>query len=448
MLPLPILHRHFFGQPASFEPVDSLPDLQFLYDHKSERRANSDGSGSLVTTNNTAFKWWEDRSGNGLHVSHANGAILHVNGSDRVTQFSGGDKILSSSWTPGTLGDYTIHYVMRRIADDIGCVATLLASGGSSFFGAPWTVDTVTAPGMSAGSPWPARTKAIYVAITRSGTTLTVYVNGTPVTTATNSTTITPGVIQLGRYSTTTYTNFYLSSLAFATSAHSQAQIQSYYNWLRTELHTEFGRSSNLALYLSNSLGTASFSGLANGIVQKVHTGGLAPSFTHYLNASVSSKTTTMMQADYLTRIVPLADTTTGRVVIFLWEGTNDMVVNGASGATAAANIFTLVQSLNAAFSNVKVVVGTVIDRNASGWSASSGVPGTKKADFNNAIVDSGNQSTYGYTVADFTGVATVSGDGANANATYFADGVHLTSTGNGEIDNIVGTAMESALSA
>ncbi len=434
---------HLFSA-SGFNPT-SLPGLQFLFDHLSERRANADGSGALVTTDGTSFKWWQDRSGNGNHVSRASGTAptLKLNGTDRRTSFVP-SQALSAAWSPGTITDFSLHALVRRTSDSTGLLATFLGTGGTSYFGFPWTTDVVNAFGSSTGSSWGGKHNyAMYLCWVREGTSLRLYVNGNHVHTLTNSTTFTPDIIQLGRYSTTSYTSIDVASIALAASAHTQGHISGYYNWLRSEFPSEFGLSSNLLLYACNSLGTGLYSGVGSGLMPKVHAGGFAPSFTNWINGSVGGKTTTQMRADYLTRLVPMISATTGKIVVFLWEGSNDMVLNAMTGAQAAANMFAHVQEWQAVSPNVRVVVAPVIDRGdfPTGWS-------TKKADYNGAIRDSGNISAYGYTLADTATVAEVTDDGANANATYYANNAHLNGAGNDLVKSIIGAAVEAALAA
>ena len=149
------------------------------------------------------------------------------------------------------------------------------------------------------------------------------------------------------------------------------------------------------------------------------------PTVTTY---GVSGQTTPQMTADAVAQIdslvFPSDAVAVSDNVLLAWEGTNDLFVNGASAATAYANLVTYCTARRAA--GWKVIIGTLLPR------ADVGTPATFEADrqtvntllrqhwreFADALMDVGADPYIGQA-------------GQTTNATYYAaDLVHMTNAG------------------
>lgn len=136
---------------------------------------------------------------------------------------------------------------------------------------------------------------------------------------------------------------------------------------------------------------------------------------------AVSGRTQTMINAAISTNITP--NLNDGDCIV-LWEGTNDMSVNGLSAADAFAAVVTYVNTVKAL--GAIVIVGTVAARDMVGDASDL----MTRIDAYNVLVRAG-ASTYGYTVADIGASALFDTRADASNATYYkADKIHMTTAG------------------
>lgn len=135
---------------------------------------------------------------------------------------------------------------------------------------------------------------------------------------------------------------------------------------------------------------------------------------------------------DAVTRVDPvLANAGTKYLVIF--AGTNDIFLNGTSGA----NTWLLLKAYIEA-------------RIAAGWAASNicvvtmpprqGGNEANRATYNNAIRS--NQATYGYKIADAGADATIGCAGCENNTAYYLDTIHPTAAGHVIFASIIYAAL------
>jgi lysophospholipase L1-like esterase len=161
---------------------------------------------------------------------------------------------------------------------------------------------------------------------------------------------------------------------------------------------------------------------------------GLAPA--SYVNLGIPAFTTPLMSARAAVDARFSIDHQ--RLIDVAWEGRNDIVLNGASAATAYANLVSYCQARRAA--GLRVVIVTLLPSTA-------GVPGTYEADrqtvngllranwpaFADALADVGNDPVIGQATSP-------------NNLTYYTDGIHMTETGYGIVASIVAPAIQQVL--
>ena len=430
----PLLPLAPSSQDGVIDPV-SLAGWAGLYDERSARWQDTAGTSPAVT-NGQSVKRIDDLSSALRNLTEASTPPTLSNTALAFTV--GGSGKLAASWSPGTLGDFSLHILVRQTSATSGVyggIASLNSTGTSSLFVLPWTT------GLSGKlnyvkSPWIIGNAPNYIlfSFVRSGSTLYTYIDGCAVDSIANSEMITPDQIGI---CATQFGGCDANVLAFgvATVAHTSVEIAGIAAFWREQSWT---RPVNGCVLVSNSLGAGEASGFNLDLLKKVQVGGYAPSVSAYWNASVGAKTTTQMLADHATRTTPLGSIPTGKTCFVLWEGTNDFALNATTGAQAASNLFTLASQIKATYANARVVIVTIIDRGSLvGFN-------TFKAACNAALIS--GAAAAGVTIADLTGVSNVSADGAYANATYFADDQHLNGTGNDQIKSIVGAAIETAL--
>lgn len=136
---------------------------------------------------------------------------------------------------------------------------------------------------------------------------------------------------------------------------------------------------------------------------------------------AISGRTQTQINASFSTNIAP--NLMEGDIVN-IWEGTNDMGVNGLSGADAFTNLLTEIQAVKAL--GGIVFVGTVAARDMTG----DAVDLMDRIDAYNALVRA-NSGTYGYTVSDIAANALFNARSDASNTTYYkTDKIHMATAG------------------
>jgi lysophospholipase L1-like esterase len=161
---------------------------------------------------------------------------------------------------------------------------------------------------------------------------------------------------------------------------------------------------------------------------------GLAPS--SYVNLGVPAFTTPGMSARALIDSRFAIDHQF--LIDVAWEGRNDIVLNGASAATAYVNLVAYCQARRAA--GLRVVIVTLLP-------STSGVPGTYEADRQtvNGLLRA-NWPSFADALADPGGDATIGQPLSPNNLTYYVDGIHMTVAGYGIVASYVAPAIQRVL--
>lgn len=168
-------------------------------------------------------------------------------------------------------------------------------------------------------------------------------------------------------------------------------------------------------------------------------------------NFAVSGQTTPQMESDAATQIDPLFNAGYHLNALLAWEVTNDLVVNGANGATAYSNFKTYCQHRKDAHAGMVIIIFGVLPRNTgvAGFETNRGIVNVDfRADFSGATSDPKIfTATSGVTYADYfvdLGADTRIGDlGDNLDTTYYnADGIHMNNAGYAIVASYAKTAL------
>lgn len=146
-----------------------------------------------------------------------------------------------------------------------------------------------------------------------------------------------------------------------------------------------------------------------------------------------SSSTYGTLTADAITRVDPLLPYNSGNNYLVIFAGTNDIFLNGTTGA----NTWTLLQ----AYINARI---------AAGWTAANicvvtmlprqGQHESDRTAYNNLIRS--NAAGMGYKVADAGADATIGCAGCENNTTYYSDTIHPTAAGHVIIANLISAVL------
>jgi lysophospholipase L1-like esterase len=155
-----------------------------------------------------------------------------------------------------------------------------------------------------------------------------------------------------------------------------------------------------------------------------------------YYCFSKSGRTQTEINASISSLITPNVK---ANDIIFLWEGTNDMFVNGLSGAAAYANLITYRNTVVAM--GAKLVVGTVAARD---WATDDADLMDRIDDYNDLI--RANSGLF-HGVADIAASTLFDTKADASNTTYYlSDKLHLTQAGYDAVIAIITPVVTSIL--
>ncbi|TWT30702.1 hypothetical protein Enr8_42250 [Blastopirellula retiformator] len=419
---------------TAFDPL-SLSGLACLCDDQSVRATQADGT-VPVTADGQYVRYWQDRSGND-RSPNATGffpSSLTI-GTTPAIRF-GGIHRLSADWTPGDLNDFSTHWLAKstRVNWNAGLnLRNTSTSATAAHY--PDVLDRMRFGTSNNGHlRYTSGVEPHLFSVVRESEVIKFYFDGILFHTAANTDTVTPQTIRFPQEPSSGTGQWDLLMLAVATAAHSQADITSMVSYYRAQMDA-YARPAVGAIWLSNSLGTAIYTittGSLPYLVQLETTG--VDDVTNY---SLTGKKTPEMIADFdevATKLIAIPE----QAVVVVFEGTNDIRVNGISGATAAANLFSLCDTIRAAHPAAKIVLVTLIDRYDVDHSILTACNDILKADW----------PDHADALADLTGIAAVSAENAASDPTNFVDGIHLSEIGQLTITGTIAAAIESALAS
>lgn len=152
----------------------------------------------------------------------------------------------------------------------------------------------------------------------------------------------------------------------------------------------------------------------------------------------LSGQTQTTINSNFSTKVQPYGKYND---VVVLWEGTNDLNVNGLSGADAYANVVTYVGYAHAI--GLKVLVCTVIARDGATDAADLM---TRIGDYN-VLMRANSAGADG--VCDLGADAMFDARADCSNATnYSADKIHIVQAGQTNVINLITTSLTTLLAS
>ena len=165
----------------------------------------------------------------------------------------------------------------------------------------------------------------------------------------------------------------------------------------------------------------------------------LLPAGLDMKNLGVGGQTTQMMAADAGAEVDPLYAASRRRNILVCWEGTNDLILGTASPYDARQAYRHLAAYCEARQrAGFRVVICTVLPRGRSAafYEARNALNAELRAHWR----------SFADALADVAANMTIGADGAETDATYYRDTVHLTAAGYAIVARVVAGAVERLL--
>ena len=165
----------------------------------------------------------------------------------------------------------------------------------------------------------------------------------------------------------------------------------------------------------------------------------LLPGGLDMKNLGVGGQTTQMMAADAAAEVDPLFAASRRRNILVCWEGTNDLILGTASPYDARQAYRHLAAYCKARQrAGFRVVICTVLPRGRSAafYEARNALNAELRAHWR----------SFADALADVAANMTIGADGAETDATYYRDTVHLTAAGYAIVAREVAGAVERLL--
>jgi lysophospholipase L1-like esterase len=212
-----------------------------------------------------------------------------------------------------------------------------------------------------------------------------------------------------------------LAELLIYDSALSDVEIQQTQNNLKTKWAPLLTRPDDpLLVFVGNSLTTGMFCG--NGKTWTAFVGKSVSDSTGWYNVSKGGITTDALQKLAPTYVDAYLNGRTGRKVLVLWEGTNDLVVNQATAEQAANRIGEFCSARRKAGWD-RVIVLNVLPREALPHFEE------RRQELNRLL--SADPSKFSIdALVDVAAVPEIGNADCEKDKTYYVDGVHLNSAG------------------
>lgn len=213
------------------------------------------------------------------------------------------------------------------------------------------------------------------VHFTRVSGTLTVYVDGVPITSASDSTNINPSKLVTNDYVQPTGTPFVSSTqniyqFNYSNTGLNQAGITAQYNAFKTKYASLYETASSftgsIPFYIGDSIGQ----GFPNGQAGTTPSAnifkylvGAGKTINRQYNISQGGITLATIISQFSTSYAPFLAKITGTPVVIIHAGTNDIAVNNSTGAQTYALLTQLISLVKAANSSAKVAIATMLPR-------------------------------------------------------------------------------------
>jgi hypothetical protein len=372
-----------------------------------------------------------DRStaGNTLTRPTGAGAVLRVENGRRTIGFEGG--YLNRDVTSGSLAAFTLHAFFRQTSQPVPTSNPLMAFGAGAagaFVGPNWdqgfveafTISTIHKSAQSYLSD--ATYRHLCLIYDGAAGLIRTFLDGAEVGPygvaapggEPAGASFTRAGLAIGSWSGITG-SCRVAELCYHEAAQSPADVDRFGAYFRSRWSPLVSAEPQV-VWVSNSLATPQYANEAGAIPYLV--GSASARVNRWVAGARGAHTSVDLAARVALDFGRFAVGPAPRIAV-VWEGRNDVVVNGASAATAHANLVGLAQALRSA-GYTKVVMGTVLPSNT--------LDNTLRATLNASIRAN---TTDWDAVADVASDSTMGADGANSNATNYVDGIHGTAAGN-----------------
>lgn len=411
-----------------FNPVQ-LPSVVGHYDslESGSLFQNDDGT-TASTSNGHNVKFWTDLSGNGNNVaaSSSNPQLEIINTIPTVA-FDSTDR-LQKNIASASQTDVSIHCLLRSRVDlSLTPYFSFNSSGQVPFLATRWTTNGMTVyftseqldSSIAEDKNWH------YIAVTRSASSIKVYGDGVLLSTLSVAAAPTVDAIVLGAAYAYSGTSVNIAALTYANAEHSASDVATYYKYLRNRFYKIYPKPAAAVVFEGNSLFSGGYVSNQTQTIPYLAANGLTGT-DYWFDTAVSGRNTATMVSEFSTRTNLFLDSITdgSKRVLVIWEGTNDIVVNGANATTAYNNLVAYCTAAQAA--GWKVIVGTILPRHTdvdeTSFNATRNTVNTNLRnnweDFANALWDPASDSDIG-------------DDGDSHDTTFYLDGIHLNVLGN-----------------
>jgi lysophospholipase L1-like esterase len=377
---------------------------------------------------------WKDKSGQGHDFSQP------ANGPTRIESegaWSIGGATMLCKGVNKTLPALTVHAVVK-VPPSYSAILAFRPDSPTEFVAAGWTIGSRPSLFSKSGSTNAFREvedgQWHLLTFVRDELQRRFFVDGVPAGEATGKDAACEMTdLLLSAWNTHVSPQVRLGELLIYERAQDQAQVAEVSAYLQEKWKAALPDSnSDVVVFVGNSLSTGMYCG--NG---KTWTAFAAQKLglKSWNNVSKGGITTPQLAALADANIDPIRKTSKGRGILVLWEGTNDIAVNKASGAKAAENIASFCAARKKDGWD-KIIVLTILPR-ASGpeFEKARGELNDlllkKAADYQiDAVVDLGADSA-------------IAAAGAQDDKKYFVDQVHLSEAGNQRVAELVAKTMK-----
>ncbi len=378
---------------------------------------------------------WKDKSGLGHDLIQETVGTQPQYVKDSGMMVVKGGQMLAKGVT-ATISQMTV-YALVKAAPGYTPIIAFRSDNKTEFCAAGWTIGArptlFTSTGSTNGNSEVEDSQWHLLTFVRKGTERSFYVDGILVGKPIGKDTPSEMTdLLLFAYSTAGIFNGNLAELLIYSTAHSEKQSTQIHDYLFKKWSSLFpDEKSDLVTFVGNSITTGMYCG--NGKTWTAQAAAKIPGLSHWYNISKGGITT-----QGLTEMAPVAvdaqlKRSTGRSVLVLWEGTNELVVNKATAEAANEAIKQFCLARRKAGWK-KIIVMTILPRDAGGdfearRIALNQIMRDHYTEYADALVDLSTNTNIG--LAD-----------CEKKREFYPDGVHTSAKANGIIAEMVAAKL------
>lgn len=160
------------------------------------------------------------------------------------------------------------------------------------------------------------------------------------------------------------------------------------------------------------------------------------------INKGVSGNQSSQMLARFTADITSQYDAAMARFIVIIWGGANDVsdLTSGLTVAQAYTSITSMVTNVHALGANARALVITVADQTRTGFTAGELATIESRRQAMNTLIRGRTAGDDG--VIDLAST-NLNAPGDSLNTTYFADQLHLSNVGYGQVASVAATAVQ-----